>query len=88
MRGSLKGVRSRVERLAAQVVRDGCYVCREDEAQTRLFWVNERDEEPELKATCTACGRTYEREYTRLSWRTRPTTRATAAVCRRRRRVT
>ena len=42
MRGSLRGVRSRVERIAGQVVWDGCYVCREDEARTRFSWVDWR----------------------------------------------
>ncbi len=74
MRGSLRGVRSRVERIAGQVVRDGCPACREDEAQVRLFWVNDRDERPQLKETCTACGRTYELQYTLLTWiRNNPT---------------
>ena len=68
MRGSLRGVRSRVERIAGQVVRDGCRVCREDEAQGRFPWVNDRDEEPQLKKTCAACGRTYELQSTWLSW--------------------
>ncbi len=72
MRGSLRGVRSRVERLANQVVRDGCSVCREDEARTRLSWVDwrtgTRDDELQLKKTCTGCGRTYELQYTLLTW--------------------
>ena len=78
MRGSLKGVRARVDRLAGQMVRDGCPVCREDEARTRFCWhdvladppvsVTEvLAKEPQLK-TCTACGRTYELTYTVIGW--------------------
>ena len=80
MRGSLRGIRSRVERLAGQVVRDGCSVCREDEAADRLCWRDTLADPPvtvtELLAkepqskTCTACGRTYALTYTVIGWQT------------------
>ena len=84
MGGSLRGIRSRVERLAGQVVRDGCSVCREDEAAVQLCWRDTLADPPvsvtELLAkepqskTCTACGRTYELQYTVLTWiRNNPT---------------
>ena len=41
MRGSLKGVRARVERLASQVARDGCKTCRVDEARPWITWEDE-----------------------------------------------
>ena len=74
MRGSLKGVRARVDRLASQVVRDGCKACREDEAQP---WVTfdtgfEPDEpvveEPPVQ-TCAVCGRTYAQTHLAFSWK-------------------
>ena len=37
MRGTLTGVRRRVERLAGQV-RNGCAACREDEMRVRYDW--------------------------------------------------
>ena len=78
MRGSLRGVRSRVERIAAQVVRDGCYVCQEDEAQVRFLWRDVLAKPPvsfddvlanaATTKTCRDCGRTYVLRYTVLSW--------------------
>ncbi len=76
MRGSLKGVRARVERLARQVVRDGCEACRGDEAKIRYHWqdaprsVDDKlDALPPMK-TCAACGRTYAVQYTVIGWLT------------------
>ena len=81
MRGSLKGVRARVERLASQVVLDGCKACRGDEAKPRYHWHDTLSDSPrsvddelaELPQvqTCAACGRTYALQYTVVRWRTR-----------------
>ena len=75
MRGSLNRIRARVERLARQA-RDGCTVCRGDEAKPRLHWQDsprsvddELDALPQMK-TCAACGRTYALQYTVVRWLT------------------
>ncbi len=50
--------------------REGCHVCREDEAKTRFLWVEnevEREEPPE-STTCAACGRIYALSYVRVGW--------------------
>ena len=72
MRGSLKGVRARVERLARQVVRDGCKACREDEARLWVtfdtgFEADKPTEEPPVQ-TCAVCGRTYTQTHLAVSW--------------------
>ena len=70
MRESLKNVRARVDRLASQLLLDGCPVCREDEARIRIW--NDIEDDPSLDAadrlaaasqTCTACRRTYARRH-------------------------
>ncbi len=71
MRGSLKGVRARVERLASQVVRDGCKACRGDEAKPRFHWQDDELAELPQEKTCAACGRTYALQYTVFRWRSR-----------------
>ena len=66
MRGSLSRVRARVDRLASQLLRDGCPVCLGDEARVQV-WHHMRDDPPSgtgdglatASQTCTACGRTY-----------------------------
>ena len=73
MRGSLKGVRARVERLASQVARDGCKTCRVDEARPWITWEDELDadkpaEEPPVQ-TCAVCGRTYALQCFVLRWK-------------------
>ena len=73
MRGSLKGVRARVERLASQVARDGCKACREDEARPWITWEDELDadepvEEPPVQ-TCAVCDRTYAQTHLSFSWK-------------------
>ena len=71
MRGSLNRIRARVERLARQG-RDGCTVCRGDEAKPRLHWQSTDDKLnalPQMK-TCAACGRTYPLQYTVIGWLT------------------
>ena len=78
MRGSLKGVRARVERLARQVARDGCKACREDEARMRFCWHDVLADPPVSVAdvlatqppskTCSACGRTYALRHTVIGW--------------------
>ena len=68
---SLSRIRERVERLNVDASREGCHLCREDEAKTRLFWVEhevEREEPPE-SATCDACGRIYALAYVRIGWK-------------------
>ena len=69
MRGSLSSVKARVDRLARQLVRTGCAVCREDEAAVRLRWIDEEGaNDPPESATCKACGRTYQLHHTVLAW--------------------
>ncbi len=76
MRGSLKGVRARVERLASQVVRDGCKACRGDEAKIRYHWrdagslrsVNDELADRPQVETCAVCGRTYPLKYMIVGW--------------------
>ena len=72
------GVRARVEKLTGAFVRDGCAVCREDEARTRFCWRDVLADPPvsvtEVLATqppsktCSACGRTYALAYTVIGW--------------------
>ncbi len=68
MRGTLRGVRARVDRLAGQLGSGaGCSVCWEDEARVRLWHRMGGDppfgpgEGPATASsqTCPACGRTY-----------------------------
>jgi hypothetical protein len=71
MRGTLKGVQVRVDRLAGRVGGgagcSGCPVCQEDEARVQYFHrfagdpPFDRDAELAPPQTCRACGRTYER---------------------------
>ncbi len=78
MRGSLSRVRTRVERLAGQIVRAGCPVCRGDEARMRFCWHDVLADPPVSVAdvlatqppskTCSACGRTYALRYTVIGW--------------------
>ncbi len=78
MRGSLSRVRTRVERLAGQIVRAGCPVCRGDEARMRFCWYDVLADPPVSVAdvlatqpqskTCSACGRTYALRYTVIGW--------------------
>ena len=78
----LSSVRARVEKLTGAFVRDGCAVCREDEARTRFCWRDVLADPPvsvtEVLATqppsntCSACGRTYAMAYTVIGWQTRP----------------
>ena len=74
----LSSVRARVEKLTGAFVRDGCPVCRGDEARTRFCWrdvlvdppVSVADvlaPQPQSK-TCSACGRMYALRYTVLGW--------------------
>ncbi len=74
----LSSVRARVEKLTGAFVREGCAVCREDEARTRYRWHDVLDDPPvsvtEVLATqppsktCSACGRTYALAYTVIGW--------------------
>ena len=77
MRGSLRGIRSRVERLARHM-RDGCTACRGDEAKIRYHWRDTRSgslrsvndelaDRPQVE-TCAACGRTYPLRYVIVGW--------------------
>ena len=77
MRGSLRDVRRRVERLAGRAG-NGCTACREDEAKIRYHWrdtlseprrslVDEIADLPQV-TTCNVCGRTYALKYTTYSW--------------------
>ena len=72
MRGTLAGVRRRVERLAGQV-RNGCTACRQDEATVRYDWQDERTRhvprapKPQVE-TCAVCGRTYPLQYMVVGW--------------------
>ena len=82
MRGSLSGVRARVERLASrlQSTGGGCAACREDEERIRFRWHDDLAEFPRTVAdvlaelphsnTCDSCGRTYALRYTVLGWET------------------
>ena len=77
MRGSLRDVRRRVERLAGRVG-NGCGACQEDEAKIRYHWRDTRPEptqslDDELAdlphvTTCDVCGRTYPLQYQVVSW--------------------
>lgn len=82
MRGTLRGVRARVDRLTSQWGSGaGCPVCREDEARMRYRWVRDvqaggvgyqQDEDPSTQSvTCAQCGRTYALSYLTIGWRTR-----------------
>ena len=76
----LSRVRARVEKLSGAFNREGCAVCWEDEARTRIRWSDVRADPPisiteELAAhpqseTCSACGRTYVLTYHVVSWMT------------------
>ena len=77
MRGSLRDVRRRVERLAGRVG-NGCTACQKDEATPRLRWLDTLSASPrslddELAdlpqvTTCDVCGRTYPLQYQVISW--------------------
>ena len=72
---SLARVRAKVERLASNVVRDGCPVCREDEARTEYHWdsgggLDDAPTEPRTK-TCVRCGRAYQLSCVVFAWQSR-----------------
>ena len=61
MRGSLSGIRSRVDRLALKLGSpgaDGCLSCRNQEETTRVCCIygNEKPKMP-METRCPACGR-------------------------------
>ena len=70
MRGTLRGVRARVDRLAGQLGSGaGCPVCHDDEARVR-FWHRMGDDPPfgqgdrlAPSQTCIACSRSYARRH-------------------------
>ena len=72
---SLARVRARVEKLAGQVVREGCPTCRKDEARTEYHWdsgdgLDDAPTEPRRK-TCERCGRAYELSCVVIAWQSR-----------------
>ena len=74
----LSRFRPRVEKLTDAFVRDGCAVCREDEARTRFCWHDVLADPPVSvtavlatqppSKTCSTCGRTYALAYTVIGW--------------------
>ena len=72
MRGTLAGVRRRVDRLAGLVM-NGCTVCRKDEMTVRYDWQDKRTRhvprapKPQVE-TCAVCGRTYPLKYMVVGW--------------------
>ena len=62
MRRPLSRLRARVDRLAGEVVREGCSACRKAEATPRYTIEIERPETVDFgpeSETCLVCGRTY-----------------------------
>ena len=71
MRGSLQGVRFRVERLARHV-QNGCTACRGDEAKLRIRWRDSPNSDtladrPQTE-TCAVCGRIHPLHYKVIGW--------------------
>ena len=72
MRGSLSGVRARVDRLASRLrlsAQPGCSECRGEEQTTRIVCVY-GDEPPDIPADsrCETCGRVIAHRYVTVRW--------------------